>query len=105
MHCYTGSLNFAKKLLDLNSYFSASGIITFNNSKDLQDTFNHIPLEKLLVETDSPYLAPVPMRGKKNEPSFVKYTLEKLALIKNLDTSKISKITSENFEKLFSLTS
>jgi len=104
MHCYTGSLDFAKKLLDLNSYFSASGIITFNNSKELQKTFNYIPFEKLLIETDSPYLAPVPMRGKKNEPSFVKYTLEKLAHIKNLDSSELSKLTTENFKRLFSHT-
>jgi len=105
MHCYTGSLDFAKKLLDLNSYFSASGIITFNNSKELQNTFSHIPCEKLLIETDSPYLAPVPMRGKKNEPSYVKYTLDKLAKIKNLEPSEFSKLTTKNFKDLFSLTS
>jgi len=104
MHCFTGSLNFAKKLLTLNSYFSASGIITFKNSTDLQNTFKHIPSEKLLIETDSPYLAPVPMRGKQNEPSFVKHVLEKLALIKNLNISDIDHLTSENFNKLFSIT-
>ncbi len=82
MHCYTGSSKFAEKLLKFNTYFSASGIITFKNSLDLQSTFKNIPLEKLLVETDSPFLSPVPMRGKKNEPSFIKYTLEKLAFIK-----------------------
>ena len=65
MHCFTGSLNFAKKLMKLNAYFSASGIITFKNSLDLQKTFEQIPTDKLLVETDSPFLAPVPMRGKK----------------------------------------
>ena len=104
MHCYTGSYDFAKKLLTLNSYFSASGIITFKNSNELQNTFRYIPSEKLLVETDSPYLAPVPMRGKKNEPSFVKHTLEKLALIKDLDPSVLSRVTTENFKKLFSVT-
>ena len=104
MHCYTGSYDFAKKLLTLNSYFSASGIITFKNSNELQNTFKYIPSEKLLVETDSPYLAPVPMRGKKNEPSFVKHTLEKLALIKDLDPSVLSQVTTENFKKLFSVT-
>ena len=103
MHCYTGSHDFAKKLLTLNSYFSASGIITFKNSNELQKTFSYIPSEKLLVETDSPYLAPVPMRGKKNEPSFVKHTLEKLALIKDLDPSVLARVTSENFKKLFSV--
>jgi len=103
MHCYTGSRNFAKKLLDLNAYFSASGIITFKNSIELQETFKFIPLEKTLIETDSPYLAPVPNRGKKNEPSFVKYTAEKLALIKDVTTKNLIKITSSNFNNLFNL--
>ena len=102
MHCFTGSSAFATKLLDLNSFFSASGIITFKNSKDLQETFKKIPLDKLLVETDSPFLAPIPMRGKKNEPSFLKYTAEKLADIKNLSSDEIKKTTTKNFNNLFS---
>ena len=81
MHCFTGSKKFANKLLNLNAYFSASGIITFKNSSQLCDTFESLPQDKILIETDSPFLAPVPMRGKKNEPSFIKYTLEKLAHI------------------------
>ena len=101
MHCFTGSKLFAEKLLDLNSYFSASGIITFKNSIDLQETFKYIPLEKVLIETDSPYLAPVPNRGKKNEPSFVKYTAEKLALIKDVSTKQLIKVTTNNFNTLF----
>tara|TARA_B100001093_G_C26743407_1_gene977745 strand:- start:592 stop:1350 length:759 start_codon:yes stop_codon:yes gene_type:complete len=101
MHCFTGSKEFADKLLDLNAYFSASGIITFKNSSNLQDTFRSIPLDKLLIETDSPYLAPVPNRGKKNEPSFVKYTAEKLAEIKNIPPKKLIDATTENFNKLF----
>ena len=101
MHCFTGTDIFAKKLQTLNSYFSASGIITFKNSVDLQNTFKKIPLENLLIETDSPYLAPVPMRGKKNEPSFIKYTVEKLSDLKSLTPSEISKITTDNFNKLF----
>ena len=68
---------FFKNMEKLNSYFSASGIITFNNSSDLQNTFAKIPNNKLLVETDSPFLAPVPMRGKKNEPSFIKFPSSK----------------------------
>jgi TatD DNase family protein len=79
MHCFTGSLPFAIKLMEFNTYFSASGIITFKNSTDLQNTFKELPLERLLIETDSPFLAPEPMRGKKNEPSFVRYTLKKLS--------------------------
>ncbi len=101
MHCFTGSKEFAKKLLDLNAYFSASGIITFKNSIDLQDTFSFIPLEKTLIETDSPYLAPVPNRGKKNEPSFIKYTAEKLASIKQITTDELINVTSINFNTLF----
>ncbi len=101
MHCFTGSKKFADKLLDLNAYFSASGIITFKNSTDLQETFRSIPLEKLLIETDSPYLAPVPNRGKKNEPSFVKYTAEKLAYIKEIPVKELINATTLNFNKLF----
>ena len=101
MHCFTGSKKFAEHLLDLNAYFSASGIITFKNSTDLQETFKSIPLEKTLIETDSPYLAPVPNRGKKNEPSFVKFTAEKLAEIKNIPMSELVKNTTSNFNKLF----
>ena len=101
MHCFTGSYIFYKEMKKLNSYFSASGIITFNNSKDLQNTFSKISTDKLLVETDSPFLAPVPMRGKKNEPCYIKHTIKKLSEIKNIDLSKMINITTCNFEKLF----
>ncbi len=101
MHCFTGSKEFSKKLLLLNTYFSASGIITFKNSLDLQDTFKSLPLEKILIETDSPFLAPVPNRGKKNEPSFIDYTAAKLAEIKEISKLKLIEITTNNFNKLF----
>ena len=101
MHCFTGSKDFAIKLLDLNAYFSASGIITFKKSFELQETFKFIPLKKLLIETDSPFLAPEPNRGKKNEPSFIKYTAEKLAKIKEIHTEELVKATSLNFNSLF----
>ena len=101
MHCFTGSKDFAKRLLNLNAYFSASGIITFKNSVELQETFKIIPLDKLLIETDSPYLAPEPNRGKKNEPSFVKFTADKLALIKDLSSKNLIEITTRNFNNLF----
>ena len=101
MHCFTGSFEFSKKLLDLNAFFSASGIITFKNSVDLQNTFKTIPFKKLLIETDSPFLAPIPMRGRKNEPSFIKYTLNKLAELHNVSSEKMSTITTSNFNKLF----
>ena len=103
MHCFTGSTEFANKLLTLGSYFSASGIITFKKSSDLRETFRLIPDDKLLIETDSPYLAPEPMRGRKNEPSYIKHTLEKLAVIKNSDVDKIDRVTSQNFNILFNL--
>ena len=90
------------KLIDLNAYFSASGIITFKNSVDLQETFRFLPLDKILIETDSPYLAPVPNRGKKNEPSFVRYTAEKMATIKDITTENLVKATTDNFNNLFS---
>jgi len=101
MHCFTGSRDFANKLLSLDAFFSASGIITFNNSLELQTTFKEIPLNKLLIETDSPFLSPVPMRGKKNEPSYIKYTLKKLSKIKNIDKNVLDKITTNNFNNLF----
>ena len=101
MHCFTGSKEFSKKLLLLNSYFSASGIITFKNSLDLQDTFKSLPLEKVLIETDSPFLAPVPNRGKKNEPSFIGFTAVKLSEIKEIPKSKLIEITTNNFNQLF----
>ncbi len=101
MHCFTGSLEFSKKLLSLDASFSASGIITFKNSIDLQNTFKSIPLEKLLIETDSPFLAPIPMRGKNNEPSFIKYTAEKLSLIKEKTLEEITDLTTKNFNNLF----
>jgi len=103
MHCYTGSLEFSRKLLSLDAFFSASGIITFKNSRELQETFKSIPLNKLLIETDSPFLAPIPMRGKKNEPSFIKYTAEKLSLIKDKPIEQIINITTKNFNNLFNL--
>ncbi len=102
MHCFTGSMEFAKKLLDYETYFSASGIITFKNSKELQETFKIIPLNKLLIETDSPFLAPEPLRGKKNEPAFVKFTAEKLANLKNINTQELIDSTTLNFKTLFS---
>ena len=102
MHCFTGSKKFSEKLLMLNAYFSASGIITFKNANELQDTFKSLPLDKILIETDSPFLAPVPNRCKKNEPSFIDFTATKLAEIKEISKSELIKITTSNFNKLFS---
>jgi len=101
IHCFTGSREFAFKLLDLGAYISASGVVTFKKSQDLANTFRDIPNEKILVETDAPYLAPVPLRGKPNEPSYIIHTVKFLSKIKNLSFDKFSKITTNNFFNLF----
>ena len=103
VHCFTGSKNFAKKLLDIDCYISVSGIITFKNSNELTDTISSIPIKNLLVETDSPYLTPAPYRGKSNEPSYIIHTVEKLSQIKNLPKESIMKYTTNNFKDLFNL--
>ena len=101
MHCFTGSHLFAKKLSKLGAFFSASGIITFKNAEDLRQVFKEIAVDRLLVETDSPYLAPVPNRGKKNEPSFIKYTISKLSELLDVDETELIKITTSNFNRFF----
>jgi len=103
IHCFTGSKDFAKKLIDINCYISLSGIITFKNTSELLDAVNIIPIEKLLVETDSPYLAPEPFRGQSNEPSYITHTVEKLSHIKKIPIKNVVKNTSDNFLKIFKL--
>ena len=102
IHCFTSTKKFAKKALDNGFYISFSGIITFKNAIDLVDVVKYVPLDKILVETDSPYLAPVPFRGKRNEPSYVNYTLEKISQIKKIKKDELIKITTKNFFTLFS---
>ena len=103
IHCFTGSRDFAKRLLDIDCYISVSGIITFKNSNELTNTISSIPIEKLLVETDSPYLAPIPNRGKTNERSYIIQIIEKLAQIKKLSKESVMKDTTNNFKRLFKL--
>ena len=103
LHCFTGSKDFAKKLLDINCYISLSGIITFKNSNNLIDAISIIPNNKLLVETDSPYLSPVPLRGKLNEPSHIVHTISKLAEIKKVTEKDLIKNTSDNFLNIFNI--
>ena len=103
LHCFTGTKDFASKLIDLNCYISVSGIITFKNSRELADTVSSIPMENLLVETDSPFLAPLPHRGKSNEPSFIVHTVEKLSKIKKTSKEVIMTYTTNNFKNLFEL--
>jgi len=103
MHCFTETYDFAKKALDLNFYISFSGIITFKNANDLRETVKKIPLDKILIETDSPYLAPVPYRGKTNEPSYVYNVAQMISELKNISIEEVAEITSNNFCELFSL--
>lgn len=102
LHCFTGSSFLAEQALDMGLYISASGIITFKKADTLRQIFQTVPLERLLVETDSPYLAPIPYRGKINEPAYVIETAKTLAQIKNLSFEEINTITTQNFKKLFS---
>ena len=103
IHCYSSSLRLAEVALNLGFYISASGIVTFPKSEEIRDNFGKIPLDRLLVETDSPYLAPVPKRGKINEPANVVFTAQKLAEIKNISFEKLAEITTQNFKKVFKL--
>ena len=88
-------------MIEIGCYISVSGIITFKNSGELTDTISYIPIDRLLIETDSPYLSPIPFRGKSNEPSYIIHTLEKLSLIKNLSKDIVMKKTSDNFLQIF----
>ena len=101
IHCFTGTKSFAFKLLDIGAYISASGVVTFKKSKDLANTFKEIPSDRILVETDSPYLAPEPLRGKTNEPSYITHTVKFLSKLKNIPFEDFSNLTSQNFFRLF----
>jgi TatD DNase family protein len=103
IHCFTGSKDFAERMLDLGGYISISGIVTFKNATQLQDVVRYVPLENILIETDSPYLAPVPKRGKMNEPAYVTYVAEFIAQLKNLPLDQVQQTTTQNFLKLFQL--
>jgi TatD DNase family protein len=101
MHCFTESWEVAKAALDLGFYISFSGIITFKNAADLREVVRQVPLDRLLIETDSPYLAPVPHRGKLNQPAYVKHVAECVSAIKNTSVEVIAAATSSNFFMLF----
>ena len=101
IHCFTGSKEFAFKLIDLGAYISASGVVTFKKSEDLANTFKELPNDRILVETDSPYLAPVPLRGKPNEPSFIIHTVKFLSKLKEVSFDDFCDITTKNFFNLF----
>jgi TatD DNase family protein len=101
IHCFSTGRELAEKAVDLGFYISLSGIITFNKSEALRTIALDLPLERLLVETDAPYLAPVPLRGKRNEPAFVVHTATKLAELKGVSLEELGRVTSENFFRLF----
>lgn len=102
MHCFTESQAVAEQALALNFYISISGIVTFKNAVALKEVARNVPLDRLLIETDSPYLAPVPYRGKTNEPAWVKHVAECIADLRGIPVTTLGKATSENFFRLFS---
>jgi TatD DNase family protein len=101
LHCFSSSKELAKKALDLGIFISISGIVTFKNALELQEIVKFLPLDRILVETDSPYLAPIPYRGKINQPAYTKHVVEFIAKIKNLTPEDVSRETSKNFLKIF----
>jgi TatD DNase family protein len=104
VHCFTGNTDFALRCVDLGLYISYTGIITFPNARDLQDVVREIPVGRIFIETDSPFLAPQAKRGKENYPGNVKYIAQKIAELKNLTLEEVAAVTSKNAEDFFSLT-
>jgi TatD DNase family protein len=100
-HCFTETAAVARAALDMGFYVSFSGILTFKNAQDLRDVAAFVPLDRLLIETDSPYLAPVPYRGKPNNPSYVPYVAAELARLRDCSIEQMGELTSRNFEALF----
>lgn len=103
LHCFTEDWAMAKRALDLGFYISISGIITFRNAEELRDVVRKVPLDRLLVETDSPYLAPIPYRGKPNQPAYVRETCEYVATLKGVSTEELARITTQNVQNLFKI--
>lgn len=104
MHCFTESWEVAEAAMELGFYISFSGIVTFKNAEALREVARRVPLERMLIETDSPYLAPVPLRGKTNEPAYVRHVAEEIARVKGIDVAEVGRATSGNFFKLFKQT-
>ncbi len=101
IHCFSTSRELAEKAVELGFYISLSGIVTFKAADDLRETVRDLPLDRLLVETDAPYLAPMPNRGKRNEPAFVAHTAARVAAVKGVEPAQFGEITTENFFRLF----
>jgi len=102
MHCFTESWEMAQASMALGFYISFSGIVTFKNAQELQETAIKVPLDRLLIETDSPYLAPVPYRGKRNDPSLVLHVAEKIAELRGISVDEVAQASTDNFYRLFS---
>ena len=103
MHCFSGDVSFANQVLELGFYVSIPGIVTFKNAVELQQVVREVPMERMLLETDGPFLAPAPWRGKTNRPDYLLYTAGKVAQLKNISVDEVAKQTTLNTEKLFSL--
>lgn len=103
MHCFVEDLQTAQEAMELGFYISFSGILTFKNARELKKVAQQIPLDRILVETDSPYLAPVPYRGKTNQPAYTRYVVEELAALREMNFEEMAAITTENFNRLFKL--
>ncbi|MFA6062428.1 MAG: TatD family hydrolase [Gallionella sp.] len=103
MHCFTENWEVAQAAIDMGFYISFSGIVTFKNALQIKDVAQRVPLDRILIETDSPYLAPVPFRGKLNQPAYVKHVAEEIALLRGMSAAEVGVCTSENFNRLFSL--
>ncbi len=101
IHCFSSTKDLAQASLDIGLYISIAGIITFKNADELREIVSYVPLDRILVETDSPYLAPIPMRGKTNEPAFVEFVAKKIAEVKGLSFEQVALATTENFHRLF----
>lgn len=104
LHCFTAGADLAKRALALGGYISFSGIITFRNAEEIREVAKIVPADRYLIETDAPYLAPIPHRGESNEPSFVRHTAEKLAEVRGIDLATLGQQTTANFARLFSKT-
>ena len=103
MHCFTEGWETARAAMDLGFYISFSGIVTFKNARTLREVAKQVPLDRMLVETDSPYLAPVPYRGKINEPALVRYVAEEIAQLRGIDSAEVAETTTKNFFHLFNI--
>lgn len=103
LHCFTEDKPTASKLLDLGFYISFSGIVTFRNAQELRDVARYVPLDRILIETDAPYLAPVPYRGKENQPAYVREVAEYMAVLKSVELEELAQITTHNFSTLFKI--